>query len=47
MDGRQSDITHSTKETGSCRRREGGYIITLFLRTHLPYSGTEDKWKRN
>ena len=34
--------SHSTVEIGQCRWREGDYIVKVLLRTHYPYSGTEE-----
>ena len=39
--------SHSTVEIGQCRWREGDCIVKVLLRTHYPYSGTEeDVYKR-
>lgn len=42
MNGRWSDKSHSTVEIGQCRWREGDCIVKVLLRTHYPYSGTEE-----
>ena len=34
--------SHSTVEIGQCRWREGDCIVKVLLRTHYPYSGTEE-----
>ncbi len=42
MNGRSVGQSHSTVEIGQCRWRERDCIVKVLLRTHYPYSGTEE-----